>query len=143
MAITLYIAKKYGGALGPQSVEEDAQMMQWSFFAATEIETTGLKLSYLAAEGKLASEPGRTEAEAHGRLLKRSFAVLEKHLSAHDYMVGDRFTAADVNVAEILRYPSGYAPLMDAHPAVSAYLARCQARPAFKTMWEARLAEPA
>lgn len=143
MAITLYLAKKYGGDLGPKTVEEDALMTQWSFFCATEIESTALKISTLSAEGKLATDAGREEAEVHARLLRRPFGVLEKHFEANDYAVGARFTAADVNMAEIVRYASPYTVLMDAHPAVSAWLARCQARPAFKAMWEKRLAEPA
>ena len=54
-------------------------------------------------------------------------------------MVGGRFTAADIMVAEIVRYAQGYAPLFDARPALKAWLEACQARAAFKAMWERRL----
>lgn len=141
MAITLYLAKKYGGALGPQSLEEDALMTQWSFFAATEIEAPALRISLLNAAGKLSTEAGATEADASAQALMRPFGVLEQHFAKADYAVGGRFTAADVNMAEGVRYGSYHKALMEAHPAVSAWLDRCRARPAYKAMWDARAAE--
>jgi glutathione S-transferase len=58
-------------------------------------------------------------------------------------MVGGRFTVADINTAECLRYAQGHPTLLAEFPAVKAWLERCQARPAFQTMWAARMAEPA
>lgn len=143
LAINLYLAKKHGGDLAPKDLAEDALMMQWSLFAATEIEANALRISYLAAEGKLTEEGGQSEAAAAARLLAKPFGLLESHLAGTDYLVSNRFTAADINVAEVVRYASPYEPLMQEHPKTAAWLARCQARPAFKQMWEARAAEPA
>ncbi|MFC3163698.1 glutathione S-transferase family protein [Ciceribacter thiooxidans] len=140
MAINLYLAKKHGGPLAPADLREDALMTQWSFFGATEIETNALKISTAAAEGRL--ESSKDEVEAVARLLKRPFAVLERHFSENDYLVGGRFTVADINLAEIVRYAQAHAPLFDAHPKLKAWLARCQSRAAFKAMWEKRLSEP-
>ncbi|MCL6706348.1 glutathione S-transferase family protein [Pseudomonas sp. R2.Fl] len=141
MAINLYLAKKHGGPLAPANLAEDALMTQWSLFGATAIETDALKISSAAAEGRLETEAGRAEALAVARLLSRPFGVLEKHLSANDYMVGNRFTVADINLAEVVRYASAHTPLFEAHPRVREWLGRCQARPAFKAMWEKRTAE--
>jgi glutathione S-transferase len=58
-------------------------------------------------------------------------------------MVGGRFTVADINMAEILRYAQGEPGLVEGYPAIAGWLAACHARPAFKAMWERRLAEPA
>ncbi|MGF0536919.1 glutathione S-transferase family protein [Agrobacterium sp. ES01] len=141
MAINLYLARKHGGPLAPADTQEDGLMSQWSFFGATEIETNALKISTAAAEGRLESEAGQAEAAVAVRLLTRPFGVLEQHLSSNDYMVGGRFTVADVNLAEIIRYASAHIPLMEAHPHVRDWLARCQDRPAFKAMWSARADE--
>lgn len=141
LAINLYLAKKHGGPLAPKDLVEDALMMQWSFFAATEIEATALKISMAAAQGRLDSEAGQAELQVAGRLLKRPFNVLETWFSSHDYLVGDRFTAADLNLAEVVRYAQAHTALMQEHPRLSAWLGRCQARPAFKAMWQARLDE--
>lgn len=141
LAITLYLAKQYGGEMGPKDLEEDALMMQWALFAATEIETNALKISRIAADGRLDSEAGKSEAAAAARLLKRPIAVLENHFAKNEFAVSDRFTVADINLAEIVRYAQPYAPLLDANPNLKAWLERCQSRPAFKTMWAARAAE--
>ena len=95
------------------------------------------------AEGLSESDSGKAVIDVASRLLKRPFRVLEQHLSSHDYLVGDRFTVADLNAAEIVRYAQGHKPLFDAHPALKAWLDRCQARTAFKTMWDTRAAEAA
>lgn len=141
LAITLYLAKQYGGEMGPKDLEEDALMMQWALFAATEIESNALKISRIAADGRLDSEAGKSEAAAVARLLKRPIAVLENHFAKNEFTVSDRFTVADINLAEIVRYAQPYAPLLDANPNLKAWLERCQSRPAFKTMWATRAAE--
>ena len=141
LAITLYLAKKYGGDLGPRDLAEDAAMINWSLFVATEVESTALKISF-ASLGEQTDEVKATVAAA-ANALTRSFDVLEKHLTGKTWMVGERFTAADINVAEIVRYAQSYAPLFDSRPALKNWLERAQARPAFKQMWEKRLAEPA
>ena len=143
MAINLYLARKHGTSLAPADLAEDAHMMQWSFFAATEIETNALKISSAVAEGLANSEAGRAVIEVAARMLRRPFKVLDQHLSNHDYLVGDRFSVADINAAEVVRYAQDHTPLFTANPSVKAWLERCQDRPAFKAMWEARGREAA
>ena len=141
LAQTLYVARKHGGPIGPRDLTEEAQMLQWSLFAATSIETEALKISMANNEGRLGTEAGDLEAKAVARILARPFGVLEKHFAANDYAVGGRFTVADINLAEIVRYAQAYQPLFDAHPKTAAWLTRIQSRPGFKAMWEKRLAE--
>ena len=71
------------------------------------------------------------------------FAVLDKALADTGHLVGGRFTVADLNLAEVARYATAAGELFDAAPRVKAWLAACQARPAFKAMWVRRDAEPA
>jgi glutathione S-transferase len=141
LAQTLYVAKKHGGPTAPRDLIEEAQMLQWSLFGATSIETEALKISMANNEGRLSTEAGQQEAKAVARILSRPFGVLEKHFAAHDFAVGDRFTVADINLGEIVRYAQAYQPLFDAHPKTAAWHARIQSRPGFKAMWEKRLAE--
>ncbi|GEO84239.1 MULTISPECIES: glutathione S-transferase family protein [Alphaproteobacteria] len=141
MAINLYLARKAGGPLAPKDLAEDALMTQWSFFAVAEIEANALKISMSNAQGRLSTEAGQAEAEVAARLLKRPLAVLESHFADNDYAVGGRFTVADINLAEVVRYGQPYQPLMDAHPHIAAWLKRCHDRPAFKAMWQTRLDE--
>ena len=69
--------------------------------------------------------------------------MLDAHLAAHGHPVGNRFTVADINVAEVLRYAVTAIALFDAVPHVKAWLAACHARPAFIDMYTRRLAETA
>jgi glutathione S-transferase len=142
LAINLYLAKKHVGPLGPANVVEDGQMTMWSLWAATEVETHALTVLY----HRLGSPSGPTDAkmaDAAVTALQGPFAVLDKALAASGHPVGGRFTVADINVAEVVRYAQVAPELFDAAPRVKAWLGACQGRPAFRRMWEARDKEPA
>ena len=143
LAITLYLARKYGGALGPGSDVETALMEQWALFAATSVEGPALEMYYPIAEGRDKTAEGAALVAIGAEKLRRPFRRLQSHLATHDHLVGDRFTAADINTAECVRYAQGNAALMAEFPAVKTWIERCQSRPAFQTMWAARLTEPA
>lgn len=142
LAATLYLARRHGGPLAPADLAEDALMMQWSFYAATSIEPDALTILFLHGPTRLqAGEDQAIVAHAAERLV-RPLKVVEDHLSTRSHLVGNRFTVADINMAEVLRYAQGHHDLMTPFPAVMAWLEACQARPAFRRMWEARAAEP-
>ncbi len=143
LAINLYLAKKHGGPLAAVNPGEEAQMIQWALFGATGIEIAALDIYYPYADGSADTPDGSARVAAAADRLARPMATLNAHLTAHGHIVGGRFTVADINMAEIVRYASAHAPLMAANPTVKAWLAACQARPAFAAMWAKRLAEPA
>ncbi|MEO6301143.1 MAG: glutathione S-transferase family protein [Paracoccaceae bacterium] len=142
LAITLYIARRFGGTLGPQSDAEGGLMVQWALFAATALEGPALEILNTSANGGTTPE-AQSHIAINAEKLRRPLARLQVQLSVHDWLVGDRFTVADINTAECLRYAQDHATLLSEFPAVKAWLDRCQSRPAFKAMWAARLAEPA
>jgi glutathione S-transferase len=141
LAITLYLARKHGGDLSPRDIREEASMIQWALFAATSIETPALDIQKAIGDGTGTTADNKAKIEACAKELVRPLDVLEAHLASNDYLVGGRFTAADINVAEILRYAQGHTPLFDARPALKGWLETCQARPGFKAMWEKRMQE--
>lgn len=143
LAITLHIARKSGGPLGPASDLETALMEQWALFAATSIETPALEIAYAVADGRGASREGSALIAVAAQKLRRPLARLQVWLSTHDHLVGDRFTAADINTAECVRYGQGDPTLLAEFPAVAAWVQRCQSRPSFQAMWAARQLEPA
>src|SRR3954471_17335458 len=99
LAINLYLAKKHGGPLAPANVAEDGAMSMWSLWAVTEVEPHSILLA----------TKGVTEPEVAA--LRAPFAVLDTALAKDGHLVGGRFTVADINVAEIVRYAQGAAPL--------------------------------
>jgi glutathione S-transferase len=55
--------------------------------------------------------------------------VLEQHLAGREFIVGSRFTAADILVAGILSW-SNSMELLTGFPALQAYMGRHMERPA-------------
>ena len=143
LAICLHIARAYGGDLAPRDARETALAENWALFGATSLETPGIDILYTYADGLADTPEGAAKIAAGATALARPMARLEAQLAAGDWLIGDRFTVADVMVAECLRYGSAHQPLMQAHPRTAAWLSRCQSRPAFQKMMTARLAEPA
>jgi glutathione S-transferase len=143
LAINLYLAKKHGGPLAPASVAEDGEMGMWALWAATEVEPQSLQIVYHRVGGAPGGVKDPRIADAAVEALRGPFAVLDRALAKNGHLVGGRFTVADINTAEIVRYAQPAPELFEAAPKVKAWLAACQARPAFKKMWEARDKEPA
>ncbi|MDE2005514.1 MAG: glutathione S-transferase family protein [Rhodospirillales bacterium] len=140
-AITFYLARKHGGPLAPRDVREEALMLQWTLWAATEVEMPALRAMQNAAAVKT-----RDAAiyDASVAALGPKLAVLDKALAAGGgHLVGGRFTVADLNVAEVVRYAQGAPELFTDLAHVRSWIDACQARPAFREMMEARNAEPA
>jgi glutathione S-transferase len=142
LSITNHIARTRGGALGPQSPTEAALIDQWTLLAVTAVETPALEILNVQGAGGDKTPEGQGTIAINAEKLRRPLKRLEAHLAAQSYLVGDRFTVADLNLAECLRYAQGHPTLMGEFPAVKAWLERCQSREAFKKMWAARMAEP-
>lgn len=143
LAITNHIARQHGNALGPQTPAEHALIDQWTLLAVTAVETPALEIMQVTAAGGDASPEGQGAIAIAAEKLRRPLKRLEAHLAGQSHLVGGRFTVADINLAECLRYAQSHPTLIGEFPAVTEWLEACQSRPAFKKMWEARLAEPA
>jgi glutathione S-transferase len=137
MAINLYLAKKHGGPLAPRDIGEDAKMTQWSFWAVTELEKPGLDYlmhtMFLPPEKRDASIPGKAL-----ETLKKPVAVLDQALEKSGYLVGERFTAADLNVGVFVAYLASAREFLGQFPHVADFVAGVVARPAFKRAMPAR-----
>jgi glutathione S-transferase len=124
MAINLYLAKKYGRDLAPKDPVEDAHAMQWSFWVMTEVEKSAL--------GALMARSAKDEAQAAKVLddLRAPLGVLNGHLGKNEYLLGSRFTVADLNVVSVLNWVTAARVNLSAWPNVEGWLAKCQGRPA-------------
>jgi glutathione S-transferase len=142
LAINLYLARKYGGALGPRDLAEEGLVAQWTLWGAAEVEPRSIQILMNRVQRPPAQrdEAKATEAVA---ALRKPFAVLDAALAATGHLVGARFTVADINVAEVIRYALPAPDLFEAAPRVKAWLAACHDRPAWKAIFARREAEPA
>lgn len=142
LANNLYLARKYGGPLAPADIGEEGLMGNWTMWAATEVEPHAVKIVLTYDYGAQETEEGKATIARCAQALDKVFARMDSHLDGRDYLVGDRFTVADLNLAEVFRYAMTQKQLFDKYPRVAAWLARCHARPAFKAMMDVRLGEP-
>lgn len=115
LAITLHIARRHGGPLGPANDAELALMEQWALFAATSPKPRRWKSCSPRPMAPPNPPEGTAVIAVAAEKLRRPLARLQGHLAAHSHMVGDRFTVADINTAECSRYagppqPAGRIP---------------------------------
>jgi len=131
LAINLYLAKKYGShgeaALYPASAQAEAEAWRWTLWAQAHLEP------WLQGDALLA--PALAALGDHPRAwIARQLCVLEDALRARGWLLGERFTIADLNVAAVLS-PSRWARIdLEPAPHASAWLARCYGRPAARAV---------
>jgi glutathione S-transferase len=124
LAINLYLARKHGsGGLCPASLEGAAQAWRWSLWAQGQLEPWIMRDALLADL--------RAAATPHVALVVAvALATLERALAGRDWLIGETFTVADLNVAAVLS-PSRSSLLdLAPYPHVAGWLTRCYARPA-------------
>jgi glutathione S-transferase len=130
MAINLYLAQKYEGPMHYVGPEVLGLAAQWSFWAMLETEALLLDLlTHRAVLPEFARDP--SYAERDELLLKKPLGVLNDALAGRDYLVGNRFTVADLNVASILVWGKMARLNLSNHTEVARWLDACLARPAY------------
>jgi glutathione S-transferase len=128
LAINLYLAKRHPGPLGPKDVDEDGLMTMWSFWASN-IEPHGMAVIYNRI---VLPEAERDEAKVTAALeaLEAPLGVLDEALAATGFLVGGRFTAADLNVACVIFYLRAVPDMIARFPRVKDWYDKAMARPA-------------
>jgi glutathione S-transferase len=124
-AICAYLADAFpdSGLAPPQGDRLRAPYYRWLFFAAGPLEA--------AASNKMMGftvPPGREVMMGYGTY-KAVINALEGALSGREYLVGERFTAADVYVGSHIGYGMEFGGI-EKRPAFESYWQRLSARPA-------------
>lgn len=120
-AILLHLAE--GTELLPDDRLERAEVYRWLFFEQTQVYSTMGAIRFLVGTGRM--KPDETPKGPSVAALK----VLEKHLGSHDFLVGGRYTLADLAVFGYVHCAGEGGLDMDRFPAVSAWLERVRAQP--------------
>jgi len=121
-AIGLYLADRYGlGSLAPQ-FDDPARgtYLRWSLFAPSVMET--------AVHAKVAKWEYRPAQAGWGKY-ESMLAATESAIGEGPWLLGDRFTMADVIFGGTLRSLLRFG-LLEARPALTAYASRLSERPA-------------
>ncbi len=130
MAINNYLAQKYGGNLWPSSQDDQARVLQWSVWGISEIEPLQMQIviqKFFVPEDR--QDPAVVEAAGKG--LARPLGVLDQTLARQDYLLGDAFTIADLNLAAVMDLLNMVAFDLSGWANVRAWLDRCYARESY------------
>ena len=128
-ACLLHLAQK-SDKLMPRDAVGQAHTLQWVFAALNSIEMVSVPWWFLTISGN-------GENDLTGWVSKR-LDQLEAVLSDRDWLVSDRFTVADLLMADVLRVPKVRA--FGKRAATEAYIARVTDRPAFKKAYTDQMA---
>jgi glutathione S-transferase len=129
LAINLYLAKKHGGPLAPVDLAEEGKALAWSMWALAELEDNTVTLvqsALMPPERK----PDAARVERAQAALNAPLRVLDAALAQSPYLLGNRFTVADLNVAGVAA-GLGIAKFdLSAWPNVKTWLGTCTGRKA-------------
>ncbi|HWK63304.1 MAG TPA: glutathione S-transferase family protein [Rhizobiaceae bacterium] len=135
-AIVLHIAERHRGLL-PEDMNARARAITWMFAALNTLEPPIVEREfarYLEGDKSWYSERlAIVEDRIRGRL-----GELSGCLGDADWLDG-AFSAGDLLMVTVLRRLTG-SDVLDEYPNLSAYIARGEARPAFKRAFDAQLA---
>jgi glutathione S-transferase len=135
-AIVLHVAQAHAGLLPPDAAAR-ARAISWMFAAHATVEPLIVERESAAFTERdrpwFAERVAMLDQRLQGRL-----APLAARLE-HTPWLEDAFGAGDLLMVQALRRLSG-SPLLEAHPALVAYVARGQARPAFARAFAAQRA---
>lgn len=120
------------GQFAASSAEEQREIWRWILFDNHKF------TSFFATHRWLRSFAKQSPAPQVMTFLRTriddAFGVVERHLTTHSFIVGDRPTIADFSLAGYLYYPSeetGYA-LPDSYPCIAAWTGRLMAQPGWR-----------
>ena len=135
-AIILHIAERHAGLL-PGDTDARSRAIMWMFAAKSTVEPVIVEGEVARLlEGDKPWTPERLpliEERIRGRL-----GDLSRRLGNADWLDGE-FSAGDLLMINVLRRPAG-AAIVQEFPNLAAYVARGEARPAFRRAFEAQLA---
>lgn len=135
-AIVLWIAQT-SDQLMPADDAGRAMVLTWLFAAMNSVEPFVAELATidLFNADKDWAKARRPEVET---FLRKRLGDLQTALGERRWFAGDRFSAADILMTHVLR-DLRHTDILADFPALSAYVARCEARPAFRRALEDQL----
>lgn len=137
-AIVHHIAR-CSAALMPDDDAGAARTVQWLFAALNSIEPH--VMTYATLDVFHAGEDwARLRKPSADAFLRKRLGGLSRALGEKDWLDGGRFTAGDLMMGSVLRIID-VAAFMPEAPNLGAYVARCEARPAFARALAAQLGD--
>jgi glutathione S-transferase len=135
-AIVFHIAERHAGLL-PDDANARARAIMWMFAALSTVEPPIVDRDIVRYAERDKSWRDERMAMVNDRIRVR-LGELSARLGDADWLDG-AFSAADILMVHVLRRLEG-SGLLDEYPSLAAYIARAEARPAYKRAFAAQLA---
>ena len=123
-AIMFYFAE--GTPYLPEDRFERAQVLQWLFFEQYSHEPNIAVARFWVIAG---ITPSQADAEAKRRGGIAALRAMESRLAEREYLVGERYTIADIALYAYTHVAPEAGFELDAYPGITAWLARVAAQP--------------
>jgi len=121
------------GNFGPYDAAERREIWRWILFDNHKFTSYFATLRWLVGIQK--SDDRQVIDFLRGRV-KSAFDIVERHLQAHPYVVGDRPTIADISMVGYLYYPEETGIDLNAFPHIAAWTQRIAQLPGWKHPYE-------
>ncbi|SRR5690348_751824 len=130
-AILLYLAD--GTALIPDDRFERAQMLQWMFFEQYDLEPNIAVARFWVS---ISGTPERLadQLSAKREAGYRTLDAMERHLTGRTFLVGDRYTLADIALYAYTHVADEGGFELERYPAIAAWFERVRSQPGHVTM---------
>lgn len=136
-AIILTVAERHpeAGLLPPPGTSERATIYRWLMFIACNIYEAVGRWDYPERYTNDAAGAGGIKTAAKEEL-RRLWRIVETHLAPAPYALGERFTALDAYIANLIQWIVGQ-HWLDAHcPRLVGIAANVRSRPAIGPVWD-------
>ena len=130
-----YLAERTGKFV-PQSEDERLEALRWIIFDNQKVNGFLGPYRFLKNFAKAPGDPA-VMAFLKGRI-DGNLAIVEKRLSAHSFVLGERPTIADISLVGYFYYPAeefGF-DIAGAHPSIGKWLDRMKALPGWRHPYE-------
>ncbi len=127
LAINMYLAKTYKPELLGATPHDEAHVLQWNFWAVAHLSQSVELLGMQAWR----QTPDDAFTEKARVTVTERLPALERSLEGKDWLVGNAFTIADLNVVVHLAGAERYKIDLTAFPNITRWLAAATSRPAY------------
>ena len=132
IAISFYLAEKYAPQLWSDDPVERARICEWSLWSITNLQNECMRFAH---HSMLVPAEQRSSYEAeHGKAnTQKLLDELERAMPESRFLVGNRLTVADINVASVVNLAAAFGG-GTLGPKTKAWLDSLKARPAWQSV---------
>jgi glutathione S-transferase len=130
-AILIYLGERYGVDKGlfPEATMQRAEALTWIAWAGVTLGETAGRLMRNTSDRFPAEERNAAAGERAKKEIGEEIAMVDKALEGKDYLLGDKFTFADLAIAGYVPFLARIGADLGPYKNVQAWVGRCTARP--------------